>query len=198
MKVESRNEKPRGRLDEALEQKRELVLVHPHPVVAHRDLHAGNVHALGEHPRDVMIAQTCMGVFGMIGFSGRRGREAEQLAFTSTLLPHLGEDWWYQSQHAFALLEVGRTAEAEPFIEKSLAAAPRSGNGAHIRAHLYYENGEAEAGFRYIDEWRKGYSKHGLLHCHVSWHIALWAMELGDTARMWDVIDADIALCKKG
>ena len=49
---------------------------------------------LAEYPRDVMIAQTCMGVFGMIGFSGRRGREAEQLAFTSTLVPHLGDDWW--------------------------------------------------------------------------------------------------------
>lgn len=148
---------------------------------------------LVEHPRDVMIAQTCMGVFGMIGFSGRKGREAEQLAFTTTLLPHLGDDWWYQSQHAFALLEVGRTAEAEPFIERSLDAAPRSGNGAHIRAHLYYENGEAEAGFRYIDVWREGYSKDGLLHCHVSWHVALWALEKGDVDKMWTVLDADIA-----
>lgn len=113
-----------------------------------------------DHPRDVMIAQTCMGVFGMIGFSGRRGREAEQLAFTTTLLPHLGDDWWHQSQHAFALLEVGRTAEA---------------------------------GLRYIDDWRNGYSKEGLLHCHVSWHIALWALELGDIAKMWSVLDADVA-----
>lgn len=148
---------------------------------------------LTEHPRDVMIAQTCMGVFGMIGFSGRRGREAEQLAFTSSLVPHLGDDWWFQSQHAFALLEVGRTAEAEPVIEASLAANPRSGNGAHIRSHLYYENGEAEAGLRYIDEWRNSYSKDGLLHCHVSWHVALWALEQGDTEKMWSVLDADIA-----
>ena len=40
-----------------------------------------------EHPRDAMIAQTCTGVFGMIGFSGQPGREAEQLAFTSMLAP---------------------------------------------------------------------------------------------------------------
>ena len=42
-----------------------------------------------DHPRDAMIAQTCMGVFGMIGFSGQPGREAEQLAFTTSLAPPL-------------------------------------------------------------------------------------------------------------
>ncbi len=148
---------------------------------------------LSEYPRDVMIAQTCMGVFSLIGFSGRRGRDAEQLAFTTSLAPHLGEDWWFQSQHAFALLEVGRTAEAEPFIETSLQTAPRSANGAHIRSHLYYENGESSAGLKYIDDWRRDYDKNGLLHCHVSWHVALWALEQGDIDKMWAVLDADVA-----
>ncbi|MEL6791966.1 MAG: tetratricopeptide repeat protein, partial [Pseudomonadota bacterium] len=27
---------------------------------------------LAEHPRDAMVAQTCVGVFGLIGFSGQR------------------------------------------------------------------------------------------------------------------------------
>ena len=31
-----------------------------------------------EHPADAMIAQTCLGVFGLIGFSGEAGREAHR------------------------------------------------------------------------------------------------------------------------
>lgn len=56
---------------------------------------------LTEHPRDALITQTCVGVFGMIGFSGQPGRESEQLAFTAGLAPHYGEDWWFLCQHAF-------------------------------------------------------------------------------------------------
>ena len=33
-------------------------------------------HAL-DHPRDAMVAQTSVGVFGLIGFGGQPGREAE-------------------------------------------------------------------------------------------------------------------------
>lgn len=148
---------------------------------------------LAEYPRDAMVAQPCMGVFGLIGFSGQPGREAEQLAFTTALAPHFGDDWWFLAQHAFAQMEAGRTGPAATTIEKSLAGNPRNGNGAHVRAHLYYEVGEAEAGFAYLDDWQRGYDREGQLHCHISWHIALWALLRGDVARMWQVVDADIA-----
>lgn len=37
-----------------------------------------------------------------------------------------------------------------------------------------------------------GYAKEGLLHCHLSWHVALLALELGQLARAWDVYAADV------
>ncbi len=148
---------------------------------------------LNHYPRDVMVAQSCMGVFGLIGFSGQPGRESEQLAFTTWLAPHYGDDWWFLSQHAFAQLETGQTGPAEHTIERSLSANPRSANSAHVRSHLYYENGETEAGADYLEKWRRTYDKRGLLHCHISWHVALWAMARGDVEKMWDMIDADIA-----
>jgi Tfp pilus assembly protein PilF len=148
---------------------------------------------LAEHPRDAMVAQTCMGVFGLIGFSGQPGREAEQLAFTTALAPHYGDDWWFLAQHAFAEMEADQTGPAAATIERSLAGNPRNANGAHIRAHLHYETGETEAGYAYLDDWRRDYGKGGQLHCHISWHIALWALLRGDVARMWQVVDADIA-----
>ncbi len=146
-----------------------------------------------EHPRDAMIAQTCTGVFGMIGFSGQPGREAEQLAFTSMLAPHYGDDWWFLCQHAFSQVEAGQTGPATATIERSLALEPRNAHAAHIRSHVYYEAGETEAGYAYIDGWRRGYDKSGQLHCHISWHVALWALERGDTETMWRVLDADVA-----
>lgn len=148
---------------------------------------------LQEHPRDALIAQTCTGVFGLIGFSGQPGREAEQLAFTSILAPHYGDDWWFLGQHAFSQVEAGQTGPATASIERSLALNPDNAHGAHIRSHVYYEAGETAAGYAYIDGWRRGYDKRGQLHCHISWHVALWALERGDVETMWRVHDADVA-----
>lgn len=148
---------------------------------------------LQEHPRDALVAQTCTGVFGLIGFSGQPGREAEQLAFTSILAPHYGDDWWFLGQHAFSQVEAGQTGPATASIERSLSLNPDNAHGAHIRSHVYYEAGETAAGYAYIDGWRRGYDKRGQLHCHISWHVALWALERGDTETMWRVHDADVA-----
>jgi len=32
-----------------------------------------------------------------------------------------------------------------------------------------------------------------LLHCHISWHVALWALERGELQEMWRIIDTDIS-----
>lgn len=146
-----------------------------------------------DHPRDILMAQPCLGVFGLIGFSGQPGREAEQLAFTTALAPHYGDDWYFLCQHAFAQTEAGQQGPARETIERSMAQNPANAHGAHIKAHIHYETGETEAGFAFLDQWRDGYDKSGQLHCHISWHIALWSLERGDIERMWQVIDADIA-----
>ncbi len=149
-------------------------------------------HHILDHPRDAMVVQPCTGVFGLIGFSGQPGREAEQLAFMAPLVRYYGEDWWFDSVLAFAEVEAGQTAKAEATIERSLAANPDSANGAHIRAHVHYEAGETEAGLAYIDDWRSRYDKAGPLHCHISWHVALWAMESGRMDKAWSVIETDV------
>lgn len=147
---------------------------------------------VARHPRDVLVAQTCTSVFGLIGFSGQPGREAELLAYTTALAPHYGDDWWFLSQHAFSLGETGQTARAAAMIDQSLALNPRNAHGAHIRAHVHYEAGETAAGATYMNDWLRGYDRTGLMHCHLSWHVALWALEQGDTDRMWRTIDAGV------
>jgi len=149
---------------------------------------------LDDFPRDAMVAQPCTSVFGLIGFSGRPGREAEQLAFTTMLAPHYGDDWWFLAQHGFAQLEAGQIGPAEVTIERALQGHPRNAFAAHVRAHFYYEIGEAEAGYDYLAGWRRDYSDAAALHCHISWHMALWALEQELFEAMWQVVDDDMDL----
>ena len=145
-----------------------------------------------DHPRDALVAQTCSSVFGLIGFSGQPGREAEILAYTAALLPHYGEDWWCLSQYAFALCENGVQDKASAIIDRSLDMNPHNANGAHVRSHIYYEIGEEALGLGYLVDWLKPYDRGGYLHGHLSWHAALWSLEQGDLDTMWSRIDTDV------
>ncbi len=144
---------------------------------------------LGAYPRDVLVAQPLTGVFGLIGFSGLAGREAEQLAFLAGLAPHYGGDWWFGGQYAFAQIEAGQADQALRTIQRALDGNPRSAHGAHIRAHIHYERGETEAGLVYLGDWRRDYHRDGALHCHISWHVALWTLEAGDEPAAWTIVD---------
>lgn len=149
---------------------------------------------LTDHPRDVMTAQTCLGVFGLIGFSGLHGREAENLALAEILAPSYGDDWWFLCLLGFAQTEVGQLGPAEASLELSLRGNPRNGNAAHYRAHLYYEAGEGQAGTAFLEDWITGYDRRGQLYCHISWHIALLALGRGDIDEMWARTEDGVSL----
>jgi tetratricopeptide (TPR) repeat protein len=147
---------------------------------------------LAEYPRDAMVAAPATGVFGLIGFSGRQGREPEQVEFLEPLRKHLADDWWFQMVWAFALEEVGRLGEARDEIERSMTTTPRSAHGAHIKAHVLYEMGEDRKALDYLEGWMATYSRDGMMHCHISWHIALFALILGDMDKAWRVYAAGV------
>jgi len=52
-----------------------------------RSAHAAALEHLDDFPSDAVIAQPLSSVFGLIGFSGLAGREAEQLAFMTGWRP---------------------------------------------------------------------------------------------------------------
>ncbi len=149
---------------------------------------AGAWRAVEEHvrdyPRDVLVAQTGMGVFGLIGFSGRPGREAEHLAWTTSLAPHYGDDWWFLGQHGFAQVEVGQLAPGRRNLERSLEDNPRNANSAHYQGHVLYEYGQHAASLDWLDTWLADYDHRGHLTCHLYWHVALSAIYAGDVERV--------------
>ncbi len=153
--------------------------------------------AIKEHvkayPRDALVVQPTTGVFGLIGFSGRPGREAEHLAWCDALSPHYPDDWWFLGQHGFARVEAGRLEPGGKDIERSLAIHPGSATGAHYHAHLLYESGRHREGFEYLATWIGDCDTPGPLHCHLCWHMALWALQLGWPDRMWDIWQTEIA-----
>jgi tetratricopeptide (TPR) repeat protein len=155
-------------------------------------LEAARAH-LREFPRDAMVLAPCTGVFGLIGFSGRQGREAEMLALLDGLATHYGDDWWFGMAHAFAQNEAGHRETARKVIDRSMAAHPRNAHGAHVRAHVLYEGGEDAAGLAYLDEWLKDYPATAQLHCHLTWHVAIFSLGTGRLDRAWQAYSGGVA-----
>jgi hypothetical protein len=138
-------------------------------------------------PRDAMVLAPITGVFGLIGFSGKAGREAEQLAVLEPFASAYGDDWWFRMVLAFAQIELHEYDRGLRNIEASLRSFGRNAHAAHIRAHLFYELGEREAGLAYLNDWSRGFSPEAQMHCHVTWHRALWSLETGRRERAWEI-----------
>jgi hypothetical protein len=155
-------------------------------------LEAARAH-LDEFPRDAMVLAPCTGVFGLIGFSGRQEREVEMLALLDGMATHYGDDWWFGMAHAFAQCEAGQREIARKTIDRSLAAHPRNAHGAHVRAHVLYESGEDAAGLAYLDEWLRDYPAGAQLHCHLTWHVAIFSLGIGRLDRAWQAYTSGVA-----
>ncbi|MEM7318681.1 MAG: tetratricopeptide repeat protein [Pseudomonadota bacterium] len=146
-----------------------------------------------EFPRDALAVQLCTNAFGLIGFSGATGREAALLAYTARLLTHYGEDWWMLSMHALSLCETGQLAASAQLMDRALDLNPANANASHFKAHAQYEAGETDAGLAFLKDWIQSYDARGVLHGHLSWHIALWSLHAGDVNGMWDMVDSSVA-----
>ena len=144
-------------------------------------------------PRDTLIVQLNTSVFGLISFSGEASREWDLLEYTEKLLPHYNDDWWMMSMHAISLCETGQTFKSMELMEKALSLNSRNANAAHFFAHILYEENEVSAGRGYLNAWMPNYDKRSLLHGHLSWHQALWALNDGDESEMWSIVDAAVS-----
>lgn len=135
---------------------------------------------LQDYPRDAFALNPACGVFGTIGFSGSTNREAEQLALLEPLVSDYGDDWWFLTVYAFALLETGQFKLGRQLAERALAQRPTNAHGAHTLAHAFFEAGDDTAALSFMSEWMQWADRDSLLHCHIWWHYALLLMITGD------------------
>ncbi|HEY7651948.1 MAG TPA: tetratricopeptide repeat protein [Methylomirabilota bacterium] len=147
---------------------------------------------LAEFPRDVMALAAANGVYGLIGFSGRQERNEDLLALLDGVADAYGEDWWFLGAHGFARTEALGWRAGAPLIERSLELAPRNAHAAHAWAHVFYERGDDERGAAFVEGWMPEYPKAAPLHCHLSWHQALFEVGRGRPERALALYEANI------
>ena len=126
-----------------------------------------------DYPRDAFALAPACGVFGAIGFSGRIGREAELLALLEPLATHYGDDWWFATVDAFALIETGQWRRGRQLAERALEQRPKAPHGAHTLVHALFEAGADDEAVGFLDRWLPGSDRSSVLHCHIWWHYAL-------------------------
>ena len=136
-------------------------------------------------PRDAFALQPATNVFGLIGFSGRREREQEVFDLLASLAGDYGDDWWYLGTLGFWHTELGRVEQGLEFNRRSIEANPRNGNAAHGLAHAWYELGDNAAGAAFLERFLSDFPRDAGMHCHLSWHLALFELHSGHPERMW-------------
>ena len=144
---------------------------------------------LKEFPRDALLVNQASST---IGFGGRPDREEFRQAFIERLAPAYGDDWWFQSALAFTYHETGRFDESRRLSERSLEQYPGNANASHNIAHICFEAVDNDGGVAFLEPWLAGYDRRAPFHCHLAWHLAMFELHRGRSARALEIYERDI------
>ena len=144
---------------------------------------------VAEFPRDALLVNQASSA---IGLGGRSDREQVRVAFLERLAPAYGDDWWFQSALGFGYHEVDRFDESRSLSERSLQQYPGNANATHNIAHVCFETADNDGGLALLEAWMAGYDRRASFHCHLSWHLAMFALHRGRHARALEVFQRDI------
>jgi hypothetical protein len=133
--------------------------------------------------RDALVLQLNFGAFGLISFAGRREHDEEMWTFFKPFVDDYGDDWWFRFAWAWAHTESGRIAEGRRLMDQAFALNPRNANAVHGVAHVFYEEGDPDGGVKFVRDWLPTYDRAASLHCHLTWHQALFELVRGDVSR---------------
>ena len=145
-------------------------------------------------PRDALVVSIAANPNGLLGSSGRIGQKHQIATLMDSLAPHYDDDFWFLSYHAMALSEDGRLAAARPTIERSVTMHPNNAHGAHGFAHVCYESGEPDTARAYLSSWLSTYPRDGFFYGHLSWHLSLCELQLGNWGEALQLYRDAIAL----
>jgi tetratricopeptide (TPR) repeat protein len=141
---------------------------------------AGAEQHLDEFPRDALVFSLLLGAFGLYAFSGRADHDAARLAICERNAKHYGEDWWFLTYLGWSHTEAGNAGAGRTVTERAIALRPQNGNAAHALSHALFEQGDTVAGRTFLSGWLPAHERASYLHGHLSWHVALVALEAGD------------------
>jgi tetratricopeptide (TPR) repeat protein len=121
--------------------------------------------------------------------AGMRGTTARVLPSWSPSLPGYG---YVLGCHAFALEEAGEYPAADRAGRLAVELAPHDAWAVHAVAHVHEMTHRPADGAAWIEARRPGWQGCNNFANHLSWHLGLFHLELGDVARVLEVYDRDI------
>ncbi|MCZ7658915.1 MAG: tetratricopeptide repeat protein [Xanthobacteraceae bacterium] len=141
---------------------------------------AGAEQHLEAHPRDALVLSLLLGAFGLYAFSGRADHDAAKLAILRRHAGQYGDDWWFLTFLGWSHTEAGEVALGRRLSERALELRRANGHGAHGLAHACFEQGDAETGRGFLNDWLPAHDGASILDGHLAWHLALLAIEADD------------------
>jgi hypothetical protein len=135
---------------------------------------------LDRYPRDALVLSLLLGAFGLYAFSGRADHDAARLAICERNAGHYGEDWWFLTYLGWSHTEAGNAGTGRTLTERAIALRAENANAAHGLSHALFEQGDMAAGRRFLSGWLPEHERASFLHGHLSWHVALSALDAGD------------------
>ena len=135
---------------------------------------------LDEFPRDALVLALLLGAFGLYAFSGRADHDAARLAICERHARHYGEDWWFLTYLGWSHTEAGNAGTGRTMNERAIALRLANGNAAHALSHALFEQGNTAEGRAFLSGWLPAHEQASFLQGHLSWHLALTALESGD------------------
>lgn len=142
-----------------------------------------------DHPRDVLALKLSHGIRFMLG------DQSEMLSSLRRVMPLFAPDHplagYVSGCYAFALEERGFYGEAESAGRHAVALAPRDAWGRHAVAHVLEMTGRSDEGVAWLGNGR-GWAHANNFRFHITWHLALFRLERGETAEVLRLYDEGI------
>ena len=122
---------------------------------------------LDEYPRDALVLSLLLGAFGLYAFSGRPDHDAAKLAICERHASHYGEDWWFLSYLGWSHTEAGNLGTGRTLTERAMSLRSENANAAHGLSHAMFEQGDMEAGRKFLAQWLPAHDRQSFLHGHL-------------------------------
>ncbi|WP_165435328.1 tetratricopeptide repeat protein [Bradyrhizobium sp. Leo121] len=147
---------------------------------------------LTEFPRDALILSLLLGAFGLYAFSGRPDHDAARLSICERYAADYGEDWWFLTYLGWSRTEAGDVITGRDTTERAYWMKPANASAAHALSHALFEQGDPKEGRTFVSGWLPAHDRVSFLQGHLAWHLALIALEDGDTDGALDIYERHI------
>ena len=138
-------------------------------------------------PRDAVVMSLLLGAFGLFAFSGMADHNQARQDLCERYAADYGDDWWYLTNHGWAMTENGQVAPGRAMTERAFAMRRDNAYAVHALLHAMFEDGSVADADALIAQWIGSYDRTGILYGHICWHQALGALDRGDAARVLSI-----------